>query len=132
MSYVVDSSSIFRAIKENRVEVLAGNYTLELARYELGNILWKEHTLGRRTTAEELERLIRLVKDVLNLMRVLTIGCHEERILNTATELKLTFYDASYLHYAKENELTLITEDSSLIDKAEQHVRTLRLDSIIS
>jgi len=132
MSYLVDSSSIFRAIKENRIEILAGNCTLELARYELGNILWKEHTLRQRITAEELERLIKLVKNVLNLMQVLTIGCHEEKILDTATKLKLTFYDASYLRYAKENKLTLVTEDSALIDKADQHVKALKLDKMAS
>ncbi|MEM2148079.1 MAG: hypothetical protein QXJ94_05695 [Candidatus Bathyarchaeia archaeon] len=41
MKYLFDSSAIFKAIKENKINLLIGNYTLELARYELGNILWK-------------------------------------------------------------------------------------------
>jgi len=40
MSYILDSSAIFRAIKENVVETSVGNYTLDLARYELGNVIW--------------------------------------------------------------------------------------------
>ncbi|MCP8316707.1 MAG: hypothetical protein H3Z51_07600 [archaeon] len=48
MSYILDSSAIFRAIKENVVETLVGNYTLELARYELGNVLWKEYLLHKK------------------------------------------------------------------------------------
>lgn len=39
MRYIFDSSSIFRAIMDDRVESLPGSYTLELARFELGNIL---------------------------------------------------------------------------------------------
>jgi hypothetical protein len=34
MSYIFDSSAIFKAIKENAIEFLAGNLTLNLMRYE--------------------------------------------------------------------------------------------------
>lgn len=37
-----------------------------------------------------------------------------------ATELKLTFYDASYLHVAKSKGLTLVTEDKELSEKAKR------------
>ena len=46
MKSLFDSSAIFRAVKENKIEFLAGNYTLELARYELGNIIWKDMRLA--------------------------------------------------------------------------------------
>jgi len=131
MSYVFDSSSVFRAIRENLVETVAGSCTLELARYELGNILWKEHAVQRRITGEELKRLIRLVKDVLSLMEVRTVGCHEEEILSVAEELRLTFYDASYVYYAMKNRLPLVTEDSTLIDKARSRVKALKLDGVL-
>jgi hypothetical protein len=39
MKYLFDSSAIFRVIKENKVEILVGNCTLDLARYEFGNIV---------------------------------------------------------------------------------------------
>lgn len=102
MSYVFDSSSVFRAIKENVVKALVGGCTSELARYELGNILWKEYAVRRWATSEELKGVIRLVKDVINLMEVVTVGCHEEQIMDVAEGFGLTFYDAPYVYYASE------------------------------
>ncbi len=130
MSYILDSSAIFRAIKENVVETLVGNYTLELARYELGNALWKEYIFHKKINKDELRRLIRLIKEVLNIVEVLGIECHEEEILDTAEELKSTFYDASYIFYAKEKKLSLITEDEALLNKARTYVKALKLSDV--
>ncbi|MCW3986016.1 MAG: type II toxin-antitoxin system VapC family toxin [Candidatus Bathyarchaeota archaeon] len=131
MSYVFDSSSIFRAIKENLVEVLAGNYTLELTRYELGNVLWKENTLHRRVNSKELTKLAKVVKKVLNLMEISTVSSREEEVLSIAEKLKLTFYDASYVCHAKDKKLPLATEDASIIDKAKPYIKVLKLDDLI-
>jgi len=130
MSYIFDSSSIFRAIMDDRVESLPGSYTLELARFELGNILWKEHSIHAALTQEELRKIAKVVKDVLDLMEPVSIKCREEQILETAKDLKMTFYDASYVYYAKEKQVPLVTEDSSIIDKAKQHIETLKLDQL--
>lgn len=126
MSYLLDSSAIFKAIRTNRVDALLGNYTIELARYELGNAIWKESTLHRRVTEEESERLIRLVKQALRVMEILRTDCQEEEILKMAEKLKLTFYDASYLFHAKTRNLTFITEDETMIKKASGHVKAMR------
>jgi len=126
VSYLLDSSAIFKAIRTNRVDALLGNYTIELARYELGNAIWKESTLRRRVTEEESERLIRLVKQALRVMEILRTDCQEEEILKMAEKLKLTFYDASYLFHAKTRNLTLITEDETMIKKASGHVKAMR------
>ncbi|MCP8308536.1 MAG: type II toxin-antitoxin system VapC family toxin [archaeon] len=130
MSYILDSSAIFRAIKENVVETLVGNYTLELARYELGNVLWKEYLLHKKINKDELRRLVRLIKEVLHIVEVLGIDCHEEEILDIAEELKSTFYDASYIFYAKEKKLSLITEDEALLNKARNYVKALKLSDV--
>lgn len=130
MKYLFDSSSIFRAIKENRIEVLAGNYTLELARYEIGNILWKNFALLNKTTKEELSDLTKLVKQILDVMDILQIECSEEEITNIATEMNITFYDASYAHQAHKNHLKLITEDAELLKKAAKYSDASRLDDV--
>lgn len=130
MSYVFDSSTIFKAIKENAVEVLAGNLTLDLARYELGNILWKEYALKKRISREELKKLVKLIKDVLNLMETLTVTCHEEETLSIAESLKITFYDASYVYYAKNKKIPLVTEDTELMNKAKPQIKTLKLNNL--
>lgn len=131
MSYLFDSSTIFKAIKENAVEVLAGNPTLDLARYELGNILWKEYTLHKRINREELKKLVKLIKNVLDLMETLTITCEEEEILNISDRLKITFYDASYVYHAKTKRIPLATEDAGLTDKAKAQIKILKLETLI-
>ena len=117
MNYLFDSSSIFRAIKENKIELLAENYTLELARYELGNIIWKDCVLRAKVSEQEAKLLAKTIKRTLTIMNVIEITDSEDEILDTAINLKITFYDASYVYFAKAKELKLITEDSRLIKK---------------
>jgi predicted nucleic acid-binding protein len=128
MKYLFDSSAIFRAIKENKIETLAGNYTLELARYELGNILWKDCALQAKISEQESKMMTQVVKHTLTIMNVLGIAGSEEEILDTAIQLKITFYDAAYAQLAKEKELHLITEDLRLIKKATPTINASTLD----
>jgi predicted nucleic acid-binding protein len=130
MRYLFDSSAIFKAIKENKVEVLVGNCTLELARYELGNVLWKSFALEGKATSAEIKTLAKIVKRVLSVMEVLQIGCSEEEILEVAGKAKITFYDAAYAYHAMEKNLTLITEDSQLLKKITPKVNASTLSDI--
>lgn len=130
MNFIFDSSAIFRAIKENKIELLNGNCTLELARYELGNIIWKEYALQAKISEQESRMMIKTVKRVLSIMNVLEIAGNEEQILETSTKLKITFYDASYTYSAKVRELKLITEDARLIKKVSPAVDVSSLDRI--
>ena len=130
MKCLFDSSTIFRAIKENKIEVLTGNYTVELARYELGNIIWKDYTLQAKVSEQESKMMIKAIKHTLNIMDVLGIAGSEEEILDTATKLKITFYDACYAYFAKAKELQLVTEDSRLIKKTESTINVSTLDEV--
>jgi len=130
MKYLFDSSSIFRAIKENKIEFLAQNYTLELARYELGNIIWKDHALLSKISEQEAKTLAKTIKHTLNLMDIIETAGSEEEILGTAIKQKITFYDASYVYFAKSKELKLITEDSRLIKKITPTTNVSKLDDI--
>ena len=130
MKYLFDSSAVFRAIKENKIDLLAGNYTLELARYELGNIIWKDYFLQAKVSKEESEMIAKTVKHALAIMEILQIACNEEEILKTATQLKITFYDASYAFFAKAEELRLITEDSRLMKKLTPVINVSMLNDI--
>ena len=131
MKFIFDSSSIFRAIQTNRVRVLVERHTLDLARYELGNILWKEHALYRRLTRGELEDLMNIVKDVLGLMHILRTDCHEEDILRLSVRMGVTFYDASYCYFADRDRMVLVTEDRELIRNAtEANIKAVTLDSL--
>jgi predicted nucleic acid-binding protein len=130
MKYLFDSSAIFKAIKDNKVEVLVGNCTLELARYELGNVLWKSFALEGKATSAEIKSLAKIVKRVLSVMEVLQIGCSEEEILEAASKAKITFYDAAYAYHAMAKNLTLITEDSQLLKKMTPKVNASTLSDI--
>jgi predicted nucleic acid-binding protein len=130
MKYLFDSSTIFKAIQENKIDLLVGNHTLELARYELGNIIWKHYYLQAKTTHKEIKTLTKIIKQTLNLMKITQITCTEEEILETATKLKITFYDASYVHHAKSTELSLITEDKQLRKKITPYIKTSNLSGI--
>jgi len=129
MSYLFDASAIFKAIKEGKIEILSGNHTIELARYELGNVLWKEQTLHRKIQAKEAEKLAKTIKDIFKLLNVLNIACYEEEILALAIKANLTFYDASYVHLSLKRNLTLVTEDANLTNKAKNYVKTIKLES---
>lgn len=129
MKYLFDSSAIFKAIKENKINFLIGNYTLELARYELGNILWKNF-LQAKIPDKEIKTLAKIIKQTLNLMEITQITCNEEEILETARQLKITFYDASYTHHAKAKKLPLITEDLHLIEKITPYIKASKLNDI--
>ncbi len=130
MKYLFDSSAIFKAIKENKIEIVVGNYTLELARYELGNILWNNFAFQAKATEEEIKILAKIVKQILHTMEIVQISCHEEEVLQVAAKLKITFYDASYAYYANAKGLTLITEDSQLLRKIVPYVKASKLSDI--
>ena len=129
MKALFDSSAIFRAVKENKIEFLAGNYTLESARYELGNIIWKDCVLHAKVSEQEAKMIAKTINHILNLMDHIEIAGSEDEILDTAIKLRITFYDASYAYFAKAKDLRLITEDAKLIKKITSTNATT-LDSI--
>jgi predicted nucleic acid-binding protein len=63
-------------------------------------------------------------------MEITQITCNEQEILATATQLKITFYDAAYAYNAKAQELPLITEDSHLLKKITPHIKATTLNDI--
>jgi predicted nucleic acid-binding protein len=131
MKYLFDSSAIFRAIKENKIDLLVGNYTLELARFELGNIVWKDYFLQAKISKDEAKMILKSIRRMLTLMEVISIESNEEEeVLESAIQLKTTFYDASYVYIARLKELQLITEDLRLIKKAIPIIKASALNDI--
>jgi len=131
MSYVFDSSSLLEAMKRNATAALAGNYTLDLAMYELMNALWKQHALLHRIGGDELNSLVTISKEVMNVLEILSTGCHEEEVIKLSSQLKLTFYDASYVFHAINTGASLVTEDEQLIDRVRSRVRAIRLREVL-
>ena len=46
--------------------------------------------------------MAKTIKHTLNIMDILPTAGNEEEILETATQFKITFYDASYAYIAKD------------------------------
>jgi predicted nucleic acid-binding protein len=132
MSFTFDSSSIFDAIVRGGVRILVGGCTLDLARYELGNILWKRRMLIKDLGDDEYKRLVGIVKRVLGLMEVVSLDCREDDIAELARDLDLTFYDASYVFLAKSRGVPLVTEDSIVRSRVGDHVEVLRVEDLLS
>jgi predicted nucleic acid-binding protein len=130
MRSLFDSSAIFKAIKENKIEVLTGNLTLELARYELGNIIWKDTVLQAKISEHDAKITANVIKHTLNLMEVIGIAGYEEEILETAIQYKITFYDASYAYLAKAKSLQLVTEDLRLTKKITPTINVSTLENM--
>jgi len=123
--YVLDSSAIaiiLRRFKEKSIELLEGRTTLDLALYELGNVVWKECTIEKLINEEEAISKIGNLLNILETMKIEKIISSEDlrSIIRLAIEQKLTFYDSSYLHITKTKKAVLVTEDDELIEKAKR------------
>lgn len=99
-----------------------GKFTLDLALYELGNMIWKECVL--RGTFKPNEAMVKVGKlaEVISIMNVENLETREDLagVMKLAVKLKLTFHDASYLYVAKKLDLILVTEDAELGERAEK------------
>ncbi len=115
---------------ENLVEHLDGRYTLDLARYELGNALWKQRIIFKKLDDSELGRTIKLVSKVLAMMRTLTLEGREGAVMKVATELGISFYDAAFVYQAKAMGASLVTEDEKLAGKSKHYVDVVKTAAI--
>ncbi|MGP3667238.1 MAG: type II toxin-antitoxin system VapC family toxin [Candidatus Bathyarchaeota archaeon] len=131
MKFLFDASSILEALVKGSVRVLNNNYTVEIARYELGNILWRRRTLIGDVDDEEYIRLTNLLKTTLKLLNIINIECHETNILKIAKEFKITFYDSAYVFTAKTKNLLLVTEDEELKKRVGNYVKTISIGEIL-
>ena len=100
---------------------LEGNHTLDLAYYEIGNVIWKESALFGNITPEGARAMAGYAARIINHMIVLRTDTPGEasETMKLAIERGLTYYDAAYLHHA-ESKQPLITEDNKLRKKAEE------------
>ncbi len=128
MSVNVDPSSIFRALITRKTVKVAGESTLELARYELGNAIPEEHRIFKTLTLDEAEKLAGKVSSLLDNMSIIHFS-NQVEVLKVATETDTTIYDASYLYASMETGLILSTEDERLRKAANKlGIRTKKLE----
>lgn len=132
MSCLLDSSPIFEALLRRKLRLLSGNFTISIARFELGNVICKRGALAGNIRPEHQAKLLALVREGFTLMKVKDIGGQECGVLEVAEELKFTFYDAAYVHAAKFHGVPLVTEDKALMEGGKKVVQAFCLEEIDS
>jgi len=135
--YLLDASSLMFLLRNNHtekaIESLLDSLVLDLTYYEVGNAIWKESVLTRFITPEESKRMERLVQEILRKTEKVIFEMESfQKILEIAKAEKLSFYDSSYIHFAKQGNLKLITEDKQLKAKALRHVDVQTVNTLLS
>ncbi len=129
--YLLDASSLVRALKEAKLSPLGGQALQWLTIYEALNALWKEAYLLRRIDVHDALSLATVIAEVARNMVVLEPAGLEEEILEIAVTRGVTVYDASYIALARKHGLILVTEDRKLRQAASELVRVASLDQVM-
>lgn len=125
---IFDASSIFVAVKNKRLKILKNAKTSQLAKYELGNAVWKEVYLHKTLNHNEGLELLQLLTKIIDKMDLAEPNYTET--LKTAFKYGITFYDAIYVQLAVENTDTLVTEDEKLKKKIQGDVRVTSIHEV--
>ena len=129
MSYVFDSSAIINLCGDRKTEKLLDGWTLNLAIYELGNAVWKQVKIHEKITVEEANLVLDSLTEVFRRLKKPETENSLET-LKIAVKEGLTYYDASYISAAVENNLTLVTDDEKLYKIGKKYVRTVKSNDL--
>lgn len=125
-----DASSLLCLLKLRKLKPLNNNYIQWLTIYEAANALWKEASLIGSISPEDAYEMIKILSDCVDVVKILSPHPYEYEILTTASKLKITAYDASYVVLADKNNLVLVTEDSELREKAKSLIEAISVSDI--
>ena len=129
MSYIFDSSAIINLCGDRKTEKLLDGWTLNLAIYELGNAVWKQVKIHEKITVEEANLVLDSLTEVFRRLKKPETENSLET-LKIAVKEGLTYYDASYISAAVENNLTLVTDDEKLYKIGKKYVRTVKSNDL--
>ncbi|MBO3797277.1 MAG: type II toxin-antitoxin system VapC family toxin [Thermoproteota archaeon] len=120
---VLDTSALYpllRKLGKGAASLLPRLMILDLTKYELGNIIWKEYRLGHvKNWEKSIEQWSRIIGELLSC----SIDAeHLKEIEKIAVERDLSFYDASYAYAAEKQNLKLISEDENLLNKCKNSI----------
>lgn len=125
MTLLFDASAIYSVIlrfEEKCYAKFHGNFSISLVFYELGNIPWK-HLARGNISQKDASDILAIVEKLPIVLSVVPLDVKDVMgIFLMATSNAITFYDASYLFYAKKQGLELVTDDERLGKKASKLV----------
>lgn len=119
MKLVFDASALLNLVRSagsSAFNYLKGNYILSLTLYEIGNALWRETTLLKRIPVSEALSLLESISNIRKIMDTINPR-NNLLILKLAHELRITYYDSSYIIASYELNAGLVTDDEKLRKK---------------
>ncbi len=119
---LLDASAIVNLFQSNRFSVLLDGATIPLARYEIGNIIWKNYKIRNRISKKEAKDSGTVLFELIDSMEQIVPS--PASTLTLSLEEGLTFYDSSYLVSAIETGYELVTDDIKLQKIARSKVLT--------
>ena len=119
---LLDASAIFNLFQCHKYNALVAGATIPLAKYEIGNILWKNHKIRNRISKKEAMESGTVLFELIESMEQIVPS--PASALSLSLEEGLTFYDSSYLVSAIESGYELVTDDVKLHEIASSKVPT--------
>ena len=119
---LLDASAIFNLFQCSKYNALVAGATIPLAKFEIGNILWKNHQIRNRISKKEAIESGTVLFELIESME--QIAPSPASALSLSLEEGLTFYDSSYLISAIESGYELVTDDLKLHKIASSRVPT--------
>jgi predicted nucleic acid-binding protein len=135
--YLFDASAFIFLIKKANVQTtlkhLQKLFILDLTVYEVGNALLKEANITKFLTPNEINTLEKVTQIILSRTeKILNQDATFQQIMKIAKTENISFYDSSYIYFAKQNNIQLVTEDQTLRNKAKTYVKTQTTISLLS
>jgi len=118
-----DSSAIFNLFLQGKYNTLVSGSTIPLAKYEIGNVLWKNYKIRKKISKKEAIEAGNVLFELIDSME--TVEPPLLFAIRIALEEGITFYDSSYVAAAIESGYDLITDDMKLREVASSKVRTM-------
>ncbi len=125
---LLDASAIFNLFQDGKYGVLLAGATIPLARYEIGNILWKNCRIRNRISMEEAKELAQVMFGLIDSMEIFTPS--PGSTIDLALKEGLTFYDSSYLVAAMESGYEFVTDDLKLFEISKSKVKVRKSPEI--
>jgi predicted nucleic acid-binding protein len=113
--FLIDASALYPLIHRIKENVLLHSdkfAILDLAIYEIGNIIWKEYKRGK---IKDPVLVMKMFEEIIRNMKKLSSNHEMLEIFDVAVKNNITFYDASYIYVARKHGLKLVTEDADLL-----------------
>ncbi len=132
-----DASAFIFLIKKANVQTalqqLQNLFILDLTVYEVGNILLKEAKLTKFLTKKEISTLEKVTQIILSRTdKIINKDVTFQQIIEIAKTENISFYDSSYIYFAKQYNIQLVTEDKQLSSKAKKYTQTQTIMKLLS